>query len=65
MLCYFSFLQIKYQGSHATWKTLRILSFTFPGLKNAWNYNKNAWNLLKNYEKYGILTQNMENTCNL
>ncbi len=34
------------------WKP-RILSFTFPGLEN-------AWNLLKNSEKPGILTQNLE-----
>ncbi len=31
-----------------------ILSFTFPGLEN-------AWNLLKNCEKSGILSQNLEN----
>ncbi len=31
----------------------RILSFIFPGLEK-------AWNLLKNCQKPGILTQNLE-----
>ncbi len=38
-------------------ENLELLSFTFPGLEN-------AWNLLKKWEKPGIWTQNLENTWN-
>ncbi len=33
------------QGSHPTWKTLKtwILSFSFPGMENAWNLLKKLY----------------------